>query len=269
MAEFDFPKTLEATFRGVIEIIYFYLITILLFILSPLRTWDRIYNEVMKPKSDSDFRNIGLSQPTMFFAISLFIFLFFIKLLFMTNYLQESQLTGGSLIFKFIEKVTNIYELDSFVSLFVLIAANLVFSMLYIWIFDNLHTTLNDRIGNWSVKNLYWFAEKIGGKELKEKHHETGNELYFKMLIVFFKKVNINLEKRQETPFFINWTDTNSIYRFITISNFISGFLLFVFMPASIIVINYPEYSWFAYIVILLVFLLAWVMGNIQFKMAN
>ncbi len=259
MDKFDFPEILEATFRGVIEIIYFYFITILLFIFSPLKTWDRIYNEVRKPKSKYHFGNIGLSQPTVFFAISLFIFLFFIKLLVITNYLQQGQIIEEWLIFKIAEKVTNIYQFNFAVFIFVLIVANLLFSSVYMLILDE----LNEMNYRDKIRYLDLFSEKIFGKKIERKHYEKVENSVSEMLTKIFKKLfKVNFEKRQENPISLNFTDINSIYRFITISNFISGFLILVFIPTYIILIKNPRYSCFVYIIFFIVFFPAWFMSN-------
>lgn len=256
MDKFDFPKILEATFTGVIEIIYFYIITIILFFKSPLKTWDRIYNEAHKSNSDFDFRNIGLSQPMMFFAISLIIFLYFMKILIIFNYLDfdknELNRELQPLFLKLIESFTNIYEFNITLFVLIILIANLVFSILYWILLDALNkndTTIYSNI-------LYKIAGKIYGHEIKAYH-----EIY---MICFSKTFNIHFNKRQDNPFSINWADINSIHRFIAISNFISGILILLLIMPFIILINDPSSIFIIFVILiptLFIFVPAWFMS--------
>ena len=256
MNKFDFPEMLEETFRGVVEIIYFYIITIIFFLKSPLKIWDKIYREVSKPNSDFDFRNIGLSQPTMFFAISLIIFLYFIKVL----VFEEIQITEEShkIFLKILESITNIYEFNIVAFILVIIIANLLFSIIYLSILDYLNSYMY--FGEKSLKKIKMLLEK----QLKIKMLIDLIEDYNKFLVKTINIFNIKFEKRQENPFSINWTDINSIHRFIAISNYISGILILLFIVPIIIFLKNPdsEYIYFAAnISIIVAFLPAWFMS--------
>lgn len=248
MDKFDFPEMLEETFRGVIEIIYFYIITIIFFLRSPLKIWDKIYHEVSKPKSDFDFRNIGLSQPTMFFAISLIIFLYFIK----TLILEEIQINEESTTFlKFIENITNIYEFNIAAFILVILIANLVFSIFHLHILNELNNNL--------IRTYY-----LGNKIKKLLKIKTDIDIIEGFKKIFEKIFSIKFEIRQENPFSINWTDINSIHRFIAISNYISGILILLFIVPVIIFLKNPDSVYIIFAVLIstiVVFLPAWFMS--------
>ena len=239
MDKIDFSDVLEATFTGIIEIIYFYIITIPLFLIKPLEIWDRIYNEASNSKSDFDFRNVGLSQPTMFFAISLIIFIYIMKILFEMNYLNYEELEINKelqpIVFKLINSITNIYEFNVTILIIILLIINLVFSIFY-W---NLFSQMNNINKNTFVNIYIKFFDKIALK-ITNKHIKFDINLILEYYKAIFSKIfKIRLKKRQENPFLINWTDIHSIHRFIAISNFISGIsILLLIIPFIILIKN-------------------------------
>ena len=88
-------------------------------------------------------------------------------------------------------------------------------------------------------------------------------------IIEEFKKIiekifHIKFEIRQDNPFSLNWTDINSIHRFIAISNYISGILILLFIVPVIIFLNNLDsvYIMVAVLIsIIVVFLPAWFMS--------
>lgn len=255
MDKFDFPEMLEETFRGIIEIIYFYIISIILFLRFPLNIWDKIYREVSKPKSDIDFRNIGLSQPTMFFAISLIIFLYCIKTLFLNKSLISEKIQineeSQTIFLKFIDNITNIYEFNIVVFISILLIANLVFSIIYLRILNQLN----------NIIIINYFQKYMIKKFFKIKMEIDIIEEFKKIIEKIF---HIKFEIRQDDPFSLNWTDINSIHRFIAISNYISGILILLFIVPVIIFLNNLDsvYIMVAVLIsIIVVFLPAWFMS--------